>query len=208
MTAQTVSGARSPLLEWAVAERALPGQALSGDSSVVVVRPDGVLIAVADGLGHGPEAAAASQAAVETIEANPDAAPHELMELCHERLRRTRGAALSIAVIDAQGLLSWAGIGNVEGRLFRRGRTARGVHEAILLRGGIVGYQLPAVRVTTHPVAADDVLVLVTDGIRSGYGDALVLADSASEIANDLLARHCRDTDDALVLVARCRGVM
>ena len=55
---------------------------------------------MADGLGHGPEAAKASAAAVQTLAAAPGHAPQRLMEECHHALRPTRGAAMAIAELD------------------------------------------------------------------------------------------------------------
>jgi len=51
----------SGLIWWGVAERALPGQTVSGDKYLVKPLADGVLLAVVDGLGHGGEATAAAK---------------------------------------------------------------------------------------------------------------------------------------------------
>jgi serine/threonine protein phosphatase PrpC len=191
---------RTGFVEWAVAERCMPGEQVSGDLAVVLEREDGVLIAVVDGLGHGYEAAAAAGAAVDTVTAHRSEEAAALLQLCHEGLRRTRGAAVSIATIHARGSIAWAGVGNVEGRLLPRGGGPR---ESIVLRGGIVGYRLPSLRVSTHPIAPGDVLVFATDGLASCYADDVSIDSSPSEIAEVLLLRHARDLDDALVLVAR-----
>ncbi len=56
-----------PLIEWGVAAQPLEGEAESGDLHVVQRFPKGVLVAAVDGLGHGPEAAAAARSAVATL---------------------------------------------------------------------------------------------------------------------------------------------
>ena len=65
----------------------------------------------------------------------------------------------------------WLGVGNVEGVLIRRVQTVNAARETILLRGGIVGYQLPPLRATTVPVIRGDTLIFATDGIREGFAD-------------------------------------
>ncbi|MDN2495987.1 stage II sporulation protein M, partial [Nocardia nova] len=58
-------------VEWAVAGRALPGQRVSGDRSVVLDAGDGsVLFAVLDGLGHGAAAADAADRAAQVLADN------------------------------------------------------------------------------------------------------------------------------------------
>jgi hypothetical protein len=48
--------------------------------------------------------------------------------------------------------------------------------------------------------------VLATDGIRSDFAPTVTPARSPRELADAILAQHGRDTDDALVLVARLQG--
>jgi GTP cyclohydrolase III len=66
---------RSALIDWAVATLALPGEAESGDLHLVTSVASGVLVAVADGLGHGVEAATAARAAVTALERHAHEAP-------------------------------------------------------------------------------------------------------------------------------------
>src|SRR5690242_3053400 len=106
-------------VEWGVAGRALTGEGESGDRHVVAEHSSGVLIGVVDGLGHGPEAAEAALTAVEVLVHHVGQPIVTLVSLCHESLRKTRGAALSIASIDIAGDLEWIGVGNVEGVLVR-----------------------------------------------------------------------------------------
>jgi hypothetical protein len=198
--------AEGPVVEWGAAGFALEGGA-SGDVHVVAAFPGGALAAVIDGLGHGPEAAAAANLAASVLEASPADPVDALLARCHEALRRTRGAVASLASFDARtASVTWAGVGNVEGFLLRADPAVRPAREAITLRGGIVGYQLPAPRLAAVPVARGDVLVLATDGLRSGFGDGLSAAAPPQEMADAILARHARGSDDALVLVVRYLG--
>ena len=74
------------------------------------------------------------------------------------------------------------------------------------MRGGVVGGQLPSLRGSILPVRRGDTLIFATDGIRQGFTEGLVLTGSPQEIADQILARHYRQTDDALVLVVRYLG--
>jgi negative regulator of sigma-B (phosphoserine phosphatase) len=195
------------VIEWGVAARPLAGQPVSGDAHVVAPFAGGVLVAAIDGLGHGAEAEAAAAAAAAILRAQPDQPVADLLMRCHQVLRRSRGAALSMASFNAErGAMTWIGVGNVEGALFRASPHARPEREALLLRGGIVGYSLPPGRAATLPIAPGDTLILATDGVRSTFKRGSLRDGPLPELAADLLRRHGRETDDALVLLARYIG--
>src|SRR5688572_9406828 len=94
-------------LTWAVAGRALDGEVRSGDAAAIVERPDGVLIAAFDGLGHGAEAAESAERAREVVEANAGDGLVDLVERCHAALGGMRGAAMTIADLGRDGALAW-----------------------------------------------------------------------------------------------------
>jgi phosphoserine phosphatase RsbX len=52
----------------------------------------------------------------------------------------------------------------------------------------------------------DDVLVLATDGVRPVFGEWPRPSEPPEDVAARILAAQGRDSDDALVLVARYRG--
>jgi phosphoserine phosphatase RsbX len=198
---------QSELIEWSVAARPLPGEELSGDAHVVQSFPDGVLVAVVDGLGHGSEAAEAASAATAILTEHADEPPVSLVKRCHEGLIGTRGVAMSVAVLSRGGpTMSWLGVGNVEASLFRSSQGSRAVRDSLILRGGVVGYRLPPLQPSLVTVGPGDVLVVATDGIGSYSLDGMAVVEPATKIAKSILARCARETDDALVLVARCRG--
>jgi hypothetical protein len=173
---------------------------------VVAEFADGVLVGVIDGLGHGTEAAVAAREAARVLASRAGDPLEPLVERCHEALRRTRGAVMSLASLDARGSMTWVGVGNVDAILLRGAPGAEPRREALAARGGIVGYRLPALRPSTLPVSPGDLLFLATDGVRSRFAEDLRLQAGPQELADELLARHARGTDDALVLVARWLG--
>lgn len=200
------------LIEHAVASKAFPGESILGDRAVVKLYPQGVLAAVVDGLGHGEKAGAAAAIAIETLQNHAEEAPLALVQRCHQALKGTRGVAMSLASIDVQaGAMGWLGVGNVDGLLLRFSAAPR-IREALLGRGGVVGYQLPPMRTQTLPIGPNDLLVFATDGIRSDFAaalqptDPLLFRQPVREIADRLLARFGKTTDDALVLLVRYLG--
>jgi len=195
------------LLEWGVGARAISQESESGDAYAVVAHAAGMLVAVVDGLGHGAEAAVASRLAVATLERHAHEPLTQLLGRCHEELRRTRGAVLSLASFHGgTETMSWSGVGNVDGMLFRADRAARPARESLVPRGGVIGYNMPPLRAATVPVFAGDMLVFATDGIAGNFGDVPPIGRRPQEAANDILRRCAKHTDDALVLVARYRG--
>jgi hypothetical protein len=196
-----------PLCQWGVAGHPMHGQTQSGDQYLVEPFPNGVLAAVADGLGHGPEAATAAQLAVTLLQGHGHEPILDLMRRCHEGLRRTRGVVMTLVSFQAANdTITWTGVGNVEARLLRAGPGAGLRSESLLLRGGVVGYQLPPLRAFVVPVKQGDVLMLATDGIRSDFAEGVDPNDPPQEIADRILSRHGTDSDDALVLTARYVG--
>ena len=102
--------------------------------------------------------------------------------------------------------ITWSGVGNVEAVLFHGRGLQQSRPDRAMLRSGVLGYRLPAMRAEVLPLQAFDTLVIVTDGIRPGFDEGLVLGDDLQVIANGILTRHFSRADDALVLVARYLG--
>jgi hypothetical protein len=195
------------LIEWGVASRALPGETRSGDLHVVESFAGGALVAAVDGLGHGEEAADAAEAAAAILSRHAHEPVAPLVQRCHESLRATRGVAMSVAsFVQIDHTMSWLGIGNVEASLFRSDPGSPSPRESLPLRGGVVGYRLPRLFPSVLSVRAGDTLIFATDGINGGYFNGLRLFDPPAMIAQSILTRFGRSTDDALTLVVRYRG--
>jgi phosphoserine phosphatase RsbX len=196
------------LVEWDVAQLTLKGQDKCGDRYVVVSSERNVLLAVVDGLGHGDEAAAAAKIATDILEANPRDDLVTLFRRAHEALRKSRGVVMSIASIKGDdATLTWMGVGNVEGLLVRARPDTKPEKESLLIRAGLLGASLPNLEPCTMPITRGDTLLLTTDGIRGGFDEEINLRDSPKEIADRILSKHSKGSDDALVLVTRCVGV-
>jgi len=199
---------RMGLIEWAVAEVTRAGQTESGDRHLVTATPDGALVAVVDGLGHGAEAADAAKVAVRSLERNAQQRVIPLVRDCHQSLVGTRGAVISVASFTAHDqTMTWLGVGNVEGLLLRALATSPR-RESLLLRGGVVGVHLPTLTAEIVPVTPGDTLILATDGVRSDFSsERLSQQDPPPMLADYILARWGKQDDDALVLVVRYLGL-
>jgi hypothetical protein len=124
----------------------------------------------------------------------------------------TRGAAMTLARVDFPvGTLMWTGVGNVAANLVAKDPTGTRIRSSARLTAGIVGYRIPEiVPAQVVPIRAGDLIVIATDGITDGMTDDhlqhIDFAASAREIADELVSRHAKDSDDAMVLTARHRG--
>ena len=176
-----------------------PGETVCGDDWALVPTAWGWVAAVIDGLGHGPLAAAASQAALATLGAGePD--PEQLMQRMHEALRPTRGAAAGVAVWTG-GQLAFCGVGNVVCRVLHEGRERQ-----LVTHAGIVGHEMRKRSAFLAPLGAGGLAVLHSDGLTTQCAvqrHAGLEHAHASLVAGVLYREHLRGRDDATVLVVR-----
>jgi phosphoserine phosphatase RsbX len=194
-------------LDWGVATLTLPGQSESGDRHTVKALTERAVIGVVDGIGHGLEAAAAAKIAAEILERFAHESVIALLNRCQEGLRQTRGAVIGVASFNSkENILTWLGVGNIQGVLFRPNAAPEFLRQC----KGLVGSKIDRLIAMMLPISPGDTLVFSTDGIYDDFAvgaeSALFLADSPQKIAERIMARYAKGTDDALVLVARYRG--
>lgn len=181
---------------------AAPGEQVCGDGWSVVLDGHEIAVMVADGLGHGPDAAEASQAALEIFAEDPLAGPRELLGRTHARLRSTRGAAVMLLHADAAaGSVRSAGAGNVVGRLVS-GTSDR----TILTQNGTAGVTIRTPEEVRNDWPPHALLVVCSDGIETRWRPEIlapVLGRDPTLAAAVLVRDHCRGRDDATVAVVR-----
>jgi phosphoserine phosphatase RsbX len=196
-----------PVLERGEAGLAHVGEGRSGDLAVFAPCARGGLLAVIDGLGHGDAAADASEAAAQVILTHADDPPQRLLERCHGELRRTRCAVMTLAWFDLEErAMSWTGVGNVEARFVRAAEGPGARYDSPVVLGGVVGYNLPQVRMATKPLEPGDAVVIATDGVAADYSLSLEPGVTAQELAERVLERHGKGNDDALAAAVRYLG--
>jgi serine phosphatase RsbU (regulator of sigma subunit) len=193
------------VVTWGIASLPIAAEELSGDLCSVWCPSDGALIAVVDGAGHGPEAAAAARMASDIMEPHPQESPVALILRCHEHLRGTRGAAMTLASLNLlDRTMTWLGIGNVEAVLCRAGDAERQEAERVLLRSGVVGFRLPPrLKAEVIPLKHCDTLIMATDGVKPEFADDAAIGGDPKHVAGRLLSQHNALRDDALVFVAK-----
>lgn len=181
---------------------AAPGETVSGDAWVACIDGPRAALLVADGLGHGPDAAAAAATAVDFFRREPFADLATTLASAHVQLKTTRGAAVCALIADAQrGSIQSVGAGNVVTRV------VTGVSDKTLLsQHGTVGVQVRKVVEVAMEWPAYGVIVVHTDGIETRWKPQLVapvMSRDPSLLAALLVRDHCRHHDDATVVVLR-----
>ena len=197
-----------PMLEYGLAKHARGGNCESGDLHMVRCNQNGLLIAAIDGIGHGEEAAEVARIAATLLRSSVDEPVISLVEQCHERLKGTRGVVLSLAFVSPeQKMMTWIGVGNVQGILVRAEIQKGNPRESLLLRAGVVGSRLPFLQASVLPVSQGDTIVFATDGIQSDFSAGLSAMENPQRAADRILNKFRSGNDDALVLVARLTGI-
>ena len=190
-------------LERGEAGAPLAGESRSGDLAVFAAYEGGALVATVDGLGHGPPAADAAEAAGAQFRAHAGEPPERLLKRCHDSLRSTRGVVATLAWFDLDtGELTWTGVGNVEGRLVRADRQGDS-NDSPTLFGGVLGWSLPAVRLVHTRLGPGDCVVMATDGVAADFGSSLQPGIPAPQQARRVFESNARGSDDALVVAVR-----
>jgi anti-sigma regulatory factor (Ser/Thr protein kinase) len=179
------------------------GQETCGDSWGVEQNESECVLLVADGLGHGFEAQAASLEAVRMLHLNPNLPPAELLHRVHQALRSSRGAAVSVARIDrGKHTVTFAGVGNVSAQVYSGAQAS----QHLVSVNGTAGHQVQRIREFSYPWPDDGMLVMHSDGLSTNAGlekhSGLALHDP-SLIAAVLYRDFTRRNDDATVVVAK-----
>lgn len=186
---------------WGAVSVPMKGQQVCGDSWSVANGAGGRTLLVADGLGHGSDAA---EAAVEAVRLFHRFGGHQvpaLLDYIHGGLRPTRGAAVAIARHDeAAGKIVYSGIGNISGVIVSDGTMRRMISMA-----GTAGHNARRIQAFDYPFRTG-LVILCSDGLSSTWALDRYPNLSASHptlIAGVLYRDLTRHRDDATVLVAK-----
>jgi anti-sigma regulatory factor (Ser/Thr protein kinase) len=181
---------------------AIKGENICGDAWVIEPVADGLLCMVADGLGHGPEAAVASQQACEALRTNRGLSLAALFDKINKALYKTRGAAIAIAKIEPQQqIVRFMGVGNISAQLVLKQKSHH-----LASRDGIVGLYAKQSQEILYPWEDNAVLIMHSDGLMSRWSlnDYPALAGRHSSLIAGVLYRDFnRNNDDVTVLVAK-----
>jgi anti-sigma regulatory factor (Ser/Thr protein kinase) len=180
----------------------IPGELVCGDAWALERDGARTTLLVADGLGHGPLAAEAANAAVAVFARNTGRPPGERVERMHEALRSTRGAAVAVAQLDTVSeSVRYAGIGNIAAQIVLAGDA-----RSLVSMNGTAGHVARTIREFSYDFPRGALLAAHSDGVSArwaldGY-PGIALRDPAL-IAAVLHRDYGRGRDDATIVVAR-----
>jgi phosphoserine phosphatase RsbX len=184
-------------MEIGSAQRALAGQDVCGDMFVVLPGST-TIIGLADGLGHGPDAAAAARLFCAHVREHGTEALEAFFRGADRALTGTRGAAGALLRIEVSSRrIEFAGVGNVDFQAFPAG-TARPFGTA-----GILGRGFRKLVPFDFAGPPGGVLALFTDGISSRMSLEPYVGLAAQALADQVLAGHGAAHDDATCVVVK-----
>ena len=184
---------------------ALQGESVCGDAWAVRSNASGTGLLVADGLGHGTHAAEAAGAAVRIFREQRSLQPEAVLAALHAGLRGTRGAAVSVALIDpGRREVRYAGVGNISAVIV----TGEGTR-SLVSHNGTVGHQMRKAQEFVYPWTSGALLVVHSDGLATHWKldqyPGLLRQDPAL-VAAMLYRDHSRRRDDVSVVACRLNG--
>ncbi len=168
---------------------------------------EGVLAAVIDVLGHGPEAHEVGvhlrAALSHWVHAIGTPEPQGAVDALNDSARGTRGAVAAVAWLDAISLKGWVvGVGNARCRIF--GESIKTVE----FGDGVLGQRVRSPRPQRLSLRPSDVVLLFSDGVTGRFGTEQYPSlglDPAPTIALNVVRRFGKGLDDASCAVIRCK---
>jgi anti-sigma regulatory factor (Ser/Thr protein kinase) len=172
-----------------------------GDGWAVAEVDGGLAVAVVDGLGHGPNASVAADAALAVFAADPTDVDG-FAERANAAMRDTRGGAVAVGHLQ-DDRLHYVAIGNINGQI-----VAGGGSRALSFQPGTLGIAArPRKAVpTTYACPPGATVVLWTDGLRTRVSPSTVdglAAHHPAVVAATVHRDHSRERDDATIVVVR-----
>src|SRR5918993_1236699 len=197
---QPVSDQKMPELTISSLVLPKPGEEVTGDGFYARNSKEKLSIFVGDGLGHGPEAAKAVNAAIDEFKRSIENDPVEIIRTLHESVRKTRGLVATVAIFNYKERC-WriCGVGNIATRTSNFVST-----KSYLSYNGIIGHNMPGT-LKNHEVPYENgqTLFLCSDGINTRW-DLFkfpgILKYDLSVITASIFKDHTRKNDDSSVV--------
>lgn len=180
-----------------------PGEKVCGDAVSIKHTEDKTYILVADGLGHGPHAKEAVDAAIVAFQhSNLNEASLVISDI-DTKVRKTRGLVATVAILDHIDR-QWqiCGVGNILTRV-NRGLESKNY----ICNNGIIGLNIPT-RLQNYVFEQEkyQLLIMCSDGLRTRW-DLLKYKDLLKYdpmlIAAVLYKDHNRGTDDLTIFIMK-----
>jgi anti-sigma regulatory factor (Ser/Thr protein kinase) len=181
-----------------------PGETACGDAWALGIGKDSTSVIMADGLGHGVDAAKAADLALEIFGEDLELAPNLLLQRMHPGMRATRGAAVLILRIGLRDRkIICSGVGNITG-----GSVNHATTKSFVSLNGTIGHQAHRFQDFNYDWAPGALLVMHSDGLQTKWKlDAYpgLQMRHPSIIAAILYRDFRRSRDDVSVVVLRER---
>lgn len=182
----------------------IPGEVVCGDAWGAALDAAGATVLVADGLGHGPDAAKPSQLAVTAFSEDPELDLRGIVDKVHLELKTTRGAAVCVVRLSgSDDTLRCAGAGNVSVRV------VSGVFDrSMVTQHGTAGLQIRKPEESSMALPAHALIIVHSDGIATRWDTQHLLPVLGRDpvlVAAILMRHHSRKRDDATIVVLRRR---
>jgi serine/threonine protein phosphatase PrpC len=159
-----------------------------------------LLVAVVDGIGHGPVAAEATRVIIECIERHLTEDLGSLVKACHQDARSSRGATVALArVRPVPRKLELLAVGDVRAWLMEPRCETK---EFVSVRG-LVGYQIESrLLIQSAELPRGGYIALASDGLVGDLapGDSLPTG-SPVDLAQRLVKDSATDRDDVTIVV-------
>jgi anti-sigma regulatory factor (Ser/Thr protein kinase) len=179
------------------------GEIACGDGWGAIYSSTRSVYMIADGLGHGPAAEEAAQEALRVFQAAlPEHSIARILQDAHGALAKTRGAAVAIAeVLHDQGVVNYAGVGNIAGSLVFNAKS-----RSMVSMNGILGHQMGKLQSFSYPWQKNTTLLMHSDGLATRWSldqyPGLSARHPALQAAM-LYRDFSRRRDDVTVLISR-----
>jgi len=180
-----------------------PGEEACGDGFFYQTAKDYIKLFLGDGLGHGPDAAAAVLKAGEVFAESTESNPVEIIRALDAGVRRTRGLVGTVAVFDVkEGCWRICGVGNISTKI-----SSPGFSKNYSSYNGIIGLNVPnTLKAQEIKHEKGQQLILCSDGLKSRWDSIqypAIFRYDLSILAATLLKDFARNTDD--MSVAACK---
>ena len=177
----------------------IDGESLCGDAWCVHQDGEQVSVLMADGLGHGPLAHAASVKAIKSFADHQHHANPDTLTAIHKHLQATRGAAVFLAEYADGQNIEHLGVGNIRA-VIQSGLEMK----SLITQNGTAGLTIPKLKSFGQLWDGQGSLIFHSDGINTKWDLTKypgLLSCHPAIIAAVIYRDFCRMTDDATVVV-------
>ena len=180
-----------------------PGEIKCGDRFFHIENKNHIKLFLADGLGHGEQAARAVQEAGIAFANCQELDPPEILRYINSSVRKTRGLVGMVAIFDiAKKTWGVCGVGNITTKI--NGPT---LSRNYLSYNGIIGLNLPRTMNSQQIIhEKGQYMIMCSDGLRSRWDTLKYVGIGRYDLtilASSLIKDFTRTTDDASVAICK-----